>query len=160
MFLALAGIAATITPSPSPSPSFTPDPTPVATVAAHAAAAVTAHPGFLDALNQLASHVSQADLVMVAGVVAVALQAWLNKLSWLQHEIAEIQATRRYLVSVALPFAGTALASFASGQNDLHLAPAVYLVGQFVFYVVKRIRVATPDTVPAPADNLPRTANP
>lgn len=141
-----AAVASTPVPTPSPSPSVAP--------VVHAVTTVVAHPATLSAWNSLASQISTPDLVVFAGVVASALQTQVNRLPWLQHDIAKVQDLRRFLVSVALPVAGVGLAGLANGHNSLGLAPVVYVVSQATFYVVKILRgdsIVVPVQDPAPA---------
>jgi hypothetical protein len=93
-----------------------------------------------DLLNKLAGMVSQTDVIAFAGLVSSSFIALLNKSKFLQHEVAVVQDVRRFAVAVLLPFLGTYVATVASGHNDLGVAPAIFVVSQVVFYVVKFLR--------------------
>jgi len=80
--------------------------------------------------------------VVAAGVVVMAVQSQLNRLSWFNHEVAQVQDIRRYVVSVGLPFATAYVATLGSGVNSLGVAPWLFLVSQFAFYVVKGLKYA------------------
>ena len=148
---ALVQAAATVAATPIP----TVTPVVHAVVATHAVVTHTA----TNALNQIFGRFSTADLITAAGVISTALLAWLNKLPWLQHEVATIQDVRRFLVSIALPFAGTYVASLASGDNTLAVAPWIFAVSQVAFYVIKGLKYAGAKTVtPAVQDPAPQLA--
>jgi hypothetical protein len=150
---AAATVAATVTPLPTPVVTPTPSPSPTVEAVAHAAnQVVQSHPGLLDVLNVLASSIGQPEIIAAGAAAAVALQALLNKLPWLQHEVQWIEDLRRRFVAIVLPVLGTALTSFASGHNELHLAPAVFLLGQVGFWTFSTWRKVRSDrTEKAPA---------
>ncbi len=148
---AAATVAATLSPTPSPSPVVQ------AAVQAHAAAAPSAS-GLNDLLNKLAGLISPTDLAVLAGMLASAAQALLNRFPWLNHDIQEVQNARRFLLAVVLPFAGAYLASLATGDNTLAVAPWVFLVSQLVFRAVKLMLAAgapSPAQLAAAADGGP-----
>lgn len=149
MLLVLAGIAAV-----TPSPSLVPSPSPSVVAIVHSAAPVVTHQSFWAALNQLAGGVSQTDLVMAAGIAVVALQYLLNHFKQLDKFVNQ-------LVALALPFAALLPLSLLSDPRNLQYGPAIYVAGQFLYYVVEKIKtqgISTP--APTPADGLPRTATP
>lgn len=122
---------ATATPSPSP----------------HVVQVATTHVNTLsDTINALASKVSVEDVIAAAAGVAAVLQAYLNKLSIFQHAVKEIQALRRFVLAVVLPTALVLVGGLATNSNTLHLAPAVFLVAQFIYYVFKRLTAPTIQT--------------
>lgn len=154
MLFALAGIAASISPSPSPTPS----PFPTVEAVVHAAAPVVTHPGLWDVLNQLASQVSQADVIAAAAVAVVGLQYLLN-------HFKQLNKFANQLVGIALPFAALLPATVFTDPHNMQYGPAIYVAGQFLYYVVERIRkqnedTSTPAPAALPADGLPRTTNP
>lgn len=161
---AAATVAATITPAPTPviSPTPLPSPSPVVEAATHAATTVAqTHPSFFDALNILASSVGQPEIIAAGAAAAVALQALLNKLPWLQHEVQWVEDLRRRFLAVALPLLGTVAASFASGHNELHLAPGLFLGGQVIYWTItawKKIRASRPEPELSPANESLATA--
>ncbi len=144
--------AATVAATPSPTVSPSVDPTPVVHAVAQQAAA---HSSLIDSVNAFVSQIPQSELVAVAAVIVVALQSFLNRFPWLQHEVNYVQDLRRQFVAVVLPFLGVMLAGFASGQNTMHLAPVVYLVGQVVYYVVKTLQGAAANLSSASAETAP-----
>lgn len=159
MPVAHAVVQAVITATPTATPIPTPSPTVQA--ATHAAAQVVqTHSSLVDTINALAATVTQPEIIAAGAAIAVAIQGLINKLPWLQHEVAWVQDVRRRFVSVVIPVAGTALVSFTSGHNDLHLAPALFLVGQVVVWTWKAFRSSwkaavtaqAARVVPAPAD--------
>jgi hypothetical protein len=122
----------------SASPSLTPTATPVVQAAAQAhAAAAPASNGLTDLLNKLAALVSPADVVVLAGMIAAAVQGLLNRFPWLSHDVKEVQNWRRFIVAVVLPFLATYLTSLATGDNVLAVAPWLFLVSQIAFRAVK-----------------------
>lgn len=128
--------AVSVAPSISPSPSVSPV---VHAVVTHAAAAPS---GLSDLLNKLAALVSPTDLVVLAGMVAAAIQSLINRFPWLQHDIDEVQNARRFVLAVLIPLLGTYLAGLASGDNTLAVAPWIFLVSQVVFRAVKLLLAA------------------
>ena len=103
-------------------------------VVAQATPVAVAHVNSIsDTINALASKVSTADLLVAAGFVATGVQYLVNK-------FANLRKVTNWLISFAVPFAGVALASFASGHNDLHLAPVVYLLGQAAYFTIEQIK--------------------
>ena len=133
---AIVQAVATVVATPVPSPTV------VVTPVAHAVVAVASHPAVTDVLNKLASLVSPSDIVVAAGVVATAILAQLNRIPWLSHEVAQVQDMRRFALSVGLPFAGTYVATLGSGVNTLGIAPWIFVISQFAFYVVKGLKYA------------------
>jgi hypothetical protein len=118
----VAQAIATVTPSPSP--------------------AVTAHAQTItDTVNQLASKISTTDLLVAAGVITTGVQYLVNHFKALRESI-------NWILSFAIPFMLVAGASFASGHNDLHLAPVVYLLGQLLFFTIERIKTSVATTEP------------
>jgi ABC-type glycerol-3-phosphate transport system permease component len=97
--------------------------------------------GLQDLLNKLAALLSPY-VVVIAAALATSVQSFLNKLPWLQHEVAKVQDLRRKLLAVALPVVGTLLAGLATGQNTLHLAPWIFLVGQVLYATVQAIKAS------------------
>jgi len=147
MFLAL--VQSTVTPlvhavasaSPSVSPSVTPH-------VVHAAQTVAQSNSLTDVLNALASRVSVADLMAFAGFVVVAFQYLVNQVPFIKNLSDQVSKTFNWVVSFLLPLLTAFLASVVSGNNDLHLAPYLYLTAQFIYFVVEYIRRKA---APAPA---------
>lgn len=106
-------------------------PTPVAHAVAQHANSIQ------DTLNALATKVSPADLLGAVAAVVTALQWLFNKFPILKRLEDRSKEIVNYIISFVLPFLALALASFASGVNTLKLAPFVYLIGQFIYMVVK-----------------------
>ena len=149
-----AAVHAATSPVPSVSPSMSPDPTPVVHAAlTHVAASSN---GLMTLLNSLLGSLSQADIIAAAAAVAVVLQGFINRHPWMQSELAWLQDLKRFAVAVALPYVGTLLASFASGQNSLHLYLPVFVGGQFLFYLFKTLKGVVL-TNQAPASDLAQT---
>jgi hypothetical protein len=98
----------------------------------------------------LAGKVSQTDLLAAAAAFVVFVQSMINKFPFLKNAEEKGRELANYLISFVLPFATTAVASFASGNNTLHLTPYIYLAGQFVYMVVSNFKKA-PVTTPPPA---------
>jgi len=134
------------------SPSSSASPVVQAAVAVHA---VATQSSLTDILNKLSSYVSSSDLIVAAGILVTALQGFINRSKWLQHEIAVVQDARRFTLAVALPFIGTYITTLASGQNDLKVAPWIFLVSQLTFYVVKALKNSAPVPVAALATETP-----
>lgn len=122
----------------------------VATATPHVVAQATpvavAHVSSIsDTINALASKVSTADLLVAGGFVATGVQYLVNR-------FVGLRKAANWLISFAVPFAGVALASFASGHNDLHLAPVVYLLGQAAYFAIEQVKSSvkvTSDVAPA-----------
>jgi len=133
---AIVQAVATVVATPVPSPTV------VVTPVVHAVATVASHPAVTNVLNKLASLVSPSDVVVAAGVVATAILAQLNRIPWLSHEVAQVQDMRRFALSVGLPFAGTYVATLGSGVNSLGVAPWIFVISQFAFYIVKGLKYA------------------
>lgn len=128
--------------APSLTPTVSPTVTPVVHVANHAAQAVASSNGLVSLLTSFIGSLSQADIIAAGAAVAVVLQGFINKHPWLQSELAWLQNVKRFLVAVALPYLGALLASFATGQNTLHLALPVFVAGQFLFYLYQSLKGA------------------
>jgi hypothetical protein len=140
-----AAAQAAATPSPSATPF--PSPSPVVHHVVHTATHLASSFDLWGLLNTWAASVSEAAVV---GAVLVIVQGLLQRFPFLQHEVAEVQYMRRFVVAVLLPFLGTAIASFASGQNTLGLAPVVFLAGQVVYAVYKRLQAPMPEPTLGP----------
>ncbi len=125
---------ATLAPSPSASPVVEAVKTAVVT---HAAAPSTQ--GLTQWLNTVAA-LLQPYIVVIAAALASALQVLLNKLKWLQSDVAKLQALYRRLLAAALPFLGAYIASVASGQNVMHVAPYIFVASQILYSAVQALK--------------------
>lgn len=130
--------------------------TPVVTATPAPAAAVAADPGFLAYVNSLVAGVSQANIVAFASVLALALQGAFNRLPFFKHVVEYVQDVRRFVLAVFLPTVLTVGAGLATGENELKLAPIVFLFAQVGFYVVKFLVGRALATFAAPVE--PTTA--
>jgi hypothetical protein len=79
------------------------------------------------------------ELVAVGAAVLVYVQHQINKLPWLQHEVAEVQALRRQLVAIGLPVITMLGTSLATNKDYVAFAAPLYGVGQFVYVLWRRI---------------------
>lgn len=125
----LSTVAPTVTPVAHAVASVSPSPTPVA----HAAT-------ISDTLNALASKVSVADLMAAAGAIVVAVQYLVNQVPFIKRLSDQATASFNWVVSFALPFLATFIASVASGNNTLHVTPYIYLIAQLVYFVIEYIK--------------------
>ncbi len=144
MSVIVHAVQASLSPSPSASPVVQ------AAVQAHAAAATVAPTSFSDLLNKVAALLSPY-VVFIGAALASSAQALLNKLPWLQSDVAKLQDLYRRLLAVALPLLGTFLAGLATGQNTLQLAPWIFLVSQVLYTAVKALQATGAPSTPAAA---------
>lgn len=108
-----------------------PTPTPTSSVAP---AVVASSPSLLDTINNWAAGISQTDLIAFAALLASSLQALLNKIPFFTHTVDYVQDVRRFLLAVFVPGVVTIGTGVATGRNDFHLLPVVFLGAQIVFY--------------------------
>jgi hypothetical protein len=94
-----------------------------------------------DWLNQLSVLVGPY-VVLIGAVIANLVQSLLQKFPWLSSDIAKVQDLKRKLLAIALPLVGTFVAGLATGQNTLHLAPYIFVVGQILYAAVKALQAA------------------
>lgn len=118
----------------TPAVTATPLPTPAEVAAAVSS---TDHNQLLGFANDLAAKVSQTDIVAAGAALAVAAQGALNKVPFFKHAVSYVQDVRRFLLAVFIPSAMTVGAGLATGHNELHLAPIVFLGAQVLFYAFK-----------------------
>lgn len=127
----LQAVAATPTPSLSPSPS------PIVNV-------VTAHDPSVwqtvgDYLNHIAAVIPQHELILLAGVLAVLVQMGLNKFRFLDSKSKLWVSVYNWLVSFALPFALTGLATLLANGSLVKYGAIVYAVSQIVYFTGKSV---------------------
>lgn len=117
----------------TPAVTTTPLPTP-----AEVATAISTSPNqLLDLINGVAAKVSQTDIVAFGAALAVIVQGAFNKVPFFKHTVSYVQDVRRFLLAVFIPSAMTVGAGLATGQNQLQLAPVVFLSAQVLFYMGK-----------------------
>ena len=137
----LSAVLSTVAPSVSP----------VVNALASASPAVATHASSIsDTLNALASRVSVADLITAAGAIVVAVQYLINQVPVIKRLSDQATASFNWVVSFALPFLATFVASAASGNNTLHVAPYVYLIAQLVYFIIEYIKSKAVKNVVAP----------
>lgn len=128
-------------------------------VAATPVPSVAADPTFVDTLNKLASNVSQTDIIAIAAALTVALQAALNKIPFFKHAVKYVQDVRRFVLAVFVPSLVTFGAGLATGSNDMHLTPVVFLGAQVIFYIAKYLIGKAVGPEPVVTSEYVNTAN-
>lgn len=137
-------VHAAVTPVPSPVHS------PVATPVVHAALVHAAQVStWVTSLTSFLTH-NELLLVTLGAAVLVYVQTLVNKLPWLQHDVAEVQYLRRQLVSLFLPGLAALGVYAVTKLNTLGLWPSLYALGQLVYALWNRIKVQALNPQPLP----------
>jgi len=82
-----------------------------------------------------------------AGAIVVGVQYLVNQVPVVKRLSDAATASFNWVVSFALPFLATFIASVASGNNSLHVAPYIYLIAQLVYFVIEYIKTKAAKTV-------------